>query len=113
MPSPNKYKAKKTVVDGITFDSKKEAEYYQKLKTLEKAGIVEHLQLQPRFNIRVNDKFCGFYKADFMFIEYDDNGRSRERIVDVKGMKKGAAWSMFRLKKKLVEALYGIEIEVV
>lgn len=106
----NKYKAKKTVVDGITFDSKKEAEYYQQIKMHERSGNLKDVELQPRFDIIVNGKKIAYYKADFRFY---DLGERKERVIDVKGYKGGPAWSMFRLKKKLVEALYGIEIEVV
>jgi dsDNA-binding SOS-regulon protein len=46
----NKYNAKKTVVDGITFHSKKEADRYCELRLLQKAGQISHLELQPVFN---------------------------------------------------------------
>lgn len=101
----NKYGAKKTVVDGITFDSKKEANRYRELSILNNAGEIALLELQPRYDIIVNGKRIGFYKADFRY-------RIGQRIIveDVKGCKKGCAYQMFRLKKKLVEAIYGLEI---
>ncbi len=106
----NKFGAIKTTIDGITFDSKKEANYYSQLIVLKKAkkesDRVVSIKLQPRFNIIVNWKLIGFYKADFQVLYADD----RVEIVDVKGLKKGAAYQLFRLKKKLVEALYDIEI---
>ncbi|MCK5613028.1 DUF1064 domain-containing protein, partial [Candidatus Pacearchaeota archaeon] len=95
----NKFNAKKTIIDGIKFDSKKEANYYQQLLLQKKAkndsDRVVHIELQPRFDIIVNWKFIGFYKADFR-VKYADN--------------KGSAYQLFRLKKKLVEATYNIEI---
>ena len=47
----SKYGARKTVVDGITFDSKKEATRYRELKLLEDAGEIEKLQLQVPFEL--------------------------------------------------------------
>lgn len=97
----NKYRAIKAVVDGITFDSKKEARRYGQLKLLARAGKISELKLQPRFDLIVNGCKCGFYKADF---EYIEDGK---RVVeDVKGMKT----PIYNLKKKLVKAIYGIDI---
>lgn len=97
----NKYKAIKTVVDGITFDSKKEAKRYVELKLLVKSGVISELKLQPRFDLIINDCKCGFYKADF---EYIENGKTV--IEDVKGMKT----PVYNLKKKLIKAIYNIDI---
>lgn len=47
----NKYGSKKTEVDGVTFDSKKEAKRYQELRILEKAGEIKNLQRQVKFLI--------------------------------------------------------------
>ena len=47
----SKYGARKTVVDGITFDSKKEANRYSELKLLEKAGEICCLRLQVPFEL--------------------------------------------------------------
>ena len=97
----NKYGAIKTIVDDITFDSKKEARRYVQLKLLVKAGVVTKLELQPRYDLIINTVKCGFYKADFRYFE---NGR--EVVEDVKGMKT----PVYNLKKKLIKAIYGIEI---
>ena len=97
----NKYRAIKTIVDDITFDSKKEARRYVQLKLLVKAGVVTKLELQPRYDLIINAVKCGFYKADFRYFE---NGR--EVVEDVKGMKT----PVYNLKKKLIKAIYGIEI---
>lgn len=106
----NKFGAKKTTINGIEFDSKKEAVYYSGLQTLRLAqhdnNRVVDIELQPRYDIVINDKKIGFYKADFK-VTYADK---RIEIIDVKGLKKGSAYQLFRLKKKLVEALYNIEI---
>ena len=63
----NKYKAVKTTIDGITFDSKREAKRYTELKILEKAGYITHLELQPEYPITINGiKLCK-YIADFRY----------------------------------------------
>jgi len=98
---PRKYKNVKTEVGGIKFDSKAEARRYSCLKLLEAAGEIYDLSLQPRFDLIVNGKKCGFYKADFKYIE---NGK--EVIEDVKGL----PTPVYRLKKKLVKAIYDIDI---
>jgi len=100
----NKYKNKKTVVDGITFDSKKEARRYGELKLLEKAGEIRGLKLQPKLPIEVNGQKVCTYIGDF---EYIDTSKDQVVIIeDVKGRKT----PMYNLKKKLVKAVYGIEI---
>ena len=97
----SKYRAVKVVIDGIKFDSKKEGARYNQLKLLERAGKIKDLKLQPRFDLIINDCKCGFYKADFDYVE---NGK--RVIEDVKGMKT----PVYNLKKKLIKAIYGIEI---
>ena len=100
----SKYKSKKTSCDGILFHSKKEAERYKALKLLSEAKIIKELGVQPTFEIKVNDvKICN-YKADFIY------KRDGETIIeDVKGFKT----PLYRLKKKLVEALYPFKIKEV
>ena len=106
----NKFNAKTIIIDGIKFQSIKEGNYYKQLLLQKKAknesDRVVHIELQPRFDIIVNGKKIGFYKADFK-TTYADN---RIEIVDVKGLKKGSAYQLFKIKKKIVEALYNIEI---
>ena len=97
-----KYRAVKTEVDGIIFDSKKEAARYKELILLEKSGLISHLELQPRYDCVVNGKKICSYRADFRYFN-DQNSV----VEDVKGFKT----PVYRLKKKLVEALYpGIRI---
>ena len=97
----SKYRSVKTEVNGIKFDSKKEAARYQQLKLLERAGQISYLELQPRFDLIVNGTNCGFYKADF---RYQENGKVV--VEDVKGMKT----PVYNLKKKLMRAIHGIEV---
>lgn len=99
----NKYGAIKTTVDGIKFDSKKEARRYLQLKLMARAGEILYLELQPKFDLMVNGTKCGFYKADFKYI---DTRTGKEVVEDVKGMKT----PVYNLKKKLVKAIYNIDI---
>ena len=65
----SKFGAKKTIVDGITFDSKWESERYGQLKAMERGGIVTDLELQVKYDIVINDiKICK-YIADFVYKE--------------------------------------------
>jgi len=106
----NKFKAKKTIIGDLKFDSRKEADYYCLLefqkKAKNEADRVVEIELQPRFDMIVNGIDCGFYKADFK-VKYA-NGKTK--IIDVKGLKQGSAYQLFRLKKKIIEAIYKIEI---
>lgn len=97
----SKYGNRKTEVDGFVFDSKREAERYSELKLLEKAGVIQSLTLQPKFEVKVNGKHICNYFADF---EYMENGKLIREDV------KGVRTDVFILKKKLVEALYDITI---
>ena len=101
----NKYHAIKTEVDGIKFDSKKEAARYQELKILEMAGIISSLEIQKKFELKVNGfKVCDYY-ADFFY--YDNENETRV-VEDVKS--KATRTPVYRLKKKLMFACLGIEI---
>lgn len=101
----NKYGAIRTSVDGITFASAKEARRYGELKILQKAGIISNLQLQVKMPVVVNGVFICNYFADFAYLDHE---REAPLMVfcDVKGMKT----PVYRLKKKLVEALYRTKI---
>lgn len=96
----NKYSNKKTEIDGILFDSKKEARRYQYLKTLEIKGIITNLILQPKFLLQ--EKFIHKnktyrkieYIADFSYVRVTDDVLV---IEDVKGLKT----DVFKLKEKL------------
>lgn len=101
LPNEHKYRAKRTEVDGITFASRMEAQRYTELRALEQAGEISGLELQPRYDLVVNGVKIGRYVADF---RYREDGRLV--VEDVKGVKT----ALYRLKKKLVRALYGIEV---
>jgi len=106
-PKRNKYGAVKTVIDGITFDSKAEANYYASLKRRLDLGEVANIELQPPFPLLAGaGKLVGTYKADFAF---DDLVEGRRRIIDVKGHDT----PLSRFKRKFVQALHGVTVEVV
>lgn len=103
----NKYGAKKTTLDGITFDSKAEARFYAELKQREKDGEVGGLELQRPFVVYgPKGETITTYKADFAFWDFKED---RFRVIDVKGVQT----PVFRLKRKLVRSFLGIEVEVV
>lgn len=103
-----KYHNKKTVIDGIKFDSKLEAERYAQLKMMERAGVIRDLKLQPEYELipsfRKNGKTWRrtLYKADFRYILADDDSYI---IEDVKGST-SVITDVFRLKQKLFEYKY-------
>ena len=104
----NKYNAKKTDYRGHMYDSKKEAEYARGMDLAMKVGAEGapvSWERQVKMPVRLNDKHICNYILDFK-VTYSD----RVEYIDVKGYKKGPAYSMFRLKKKLVEAYHEIII---
>lgn len=107
----SKYGAVKTTVDGVTFDSKAEARRYGELKILQAAGeILGSLILQPVFILWVKrgdgrEVSVGKYVGDFQYEAPDGT----IVVEDVKGVKT----PVYRLKKKMVEAHYGIKIREV
>lgn len=104
----NKYKNKKTIVDGIPFDSKKEARRYQELKLLVRGGVIKDLELQPVFKliptIRTEQETLKeiSYIADF---KYYDCRKNRVIVEDVKS--KGTKTRVYNLKKRLFILKYG------
>ena len=102
----SKFGAKKTMVDGITFDSKWESERYGQVKAMERGGIVTDLELQVKYDIVINDiKICK-YIADFVYKEESPDGKIKEIVEDAKGFETPE----FKLKKKLMKAVHGIDI---
>lgn len=95
-PRRNKYRAIKTRVDNIVFDSMLEASHYEELKLLQSAGEIKDLELQTEFPLKVNDKHICIYIADFTYIEGD-----KKICSDSKGVET----DVFKLKKKLFQAL--------
>lgn len=108
-----KYGARKKVVDGFTFDSTKEANYYQELRHRELLGEIKELERQPKFPLYVRsrsgtDVMVCLYIADF---RYREGPKGLLRIDDVKSA--ATKTSLYKLKRKMVEAQYGIQIREV
>lgn len=108
-----KYGNKKTVVDGITFSSRKEAAYYHRLKFMQSQGLIFNLKLQVKFDFLVNSAPLRYvdsnrvikYVADF---EYTTPIGERV-VVDVKGFKTRD----YLIKKALMMACHSVRIEEV
>lgn len=100
----NKYHARKATVDGITFDSRREADRYLVLKSMEEDGIIENLRRQVRYELVPAFDVDGrhyrpvFYVADFTYVE-----DGKEVVEDVKGV----VTDVYRLKSKLFARRYG------
>ena len=108
----NKYNARKVTIDGIAFDSKKEAARYCDLKLMQRAGEIRNLRLQVEYELipkQDGERACN-YIADFV---YQDVASGETVIEDVKGYKKGAAYSIFAIKRKLMLWRYGIKVQEV
>lgn len=114
-----KYKNIKATINGITFDSKREANRYAELRLLEKAGIIQNLQLQVKYVLipaqkepdtvgarggihkgKVIEKECS-YIADFV---YEEDGKTV--VEDTKGFRT----KDYIIKRKLMLERYGIQI---
>ena len=100
----SKYHSVKTEVDGIMFDSRKEAQRYSELKLLERAGVIHDLQLQVPFQLIPKTPVgrAVKYYADFVYYEGD-----KMVVEDTKGMKT----EVYKIKKKLMYMIHGIEVK--
>ena len=101
MRHKHKFNAIQTKSDGIKFPSKKEAAYYDRLKLMVGSGAILFFLRQVPFHLPGNVT----YRVDFQEFWADGS----VRFVDVKGMQTKA----FIMKKKMVESLYPVEIEIV
>lgn len=108
--SKHKYRNNPIIIDGIRFDSTKEGHRWCELQTLQKAGVISELQRQVPYELQPSFYHNGKkirpiqYVADFVYNE------GNERIVeDVKGVKT----QEYKLKKKMMLYIYGIEIHEV
>lgn len=101
----SKYHNKKSVIDGITFDSRLEADLYNQLVILKKAGKIYSFKCHVPFALHGHGeaKVCT-YKLDFEVIMPKVGALSQKiRYVEAKGV-----WTpVARLKRKLFEAEYG------
>ena len=107
-----KFGNQKVTVDGIPFDSKKESAHYLLLKMRERLKEIDQLELQPVFPIYIDTPdrgriHCGDFTADFRYWEHYC-GKDTVRVIDVKSP--ASKTEAYQLRKKLVEAIYNIEI---
>ena len=109
----NKYGAKKVVVNGEVFDSRKEYHRWCDLRLLEKAGKISDLKRQVKYVLIPAQRQDGklierevSYIADF---EYIENGQ--KVVEDTKGYKRGAAYQLFSIKRKAMLYFMGIKIK--
>lgn len=105
----SKYHSRKTTVDGIAFDSAKEAARYRELKLLERAGEIHDLKLQEKYMLipaQYKDGKCieheCAYIADFDYIEKS----GRHIVEDTKGVRT----KEYKIKRKLMLYMHGIRI---
>jgi hypothetical protein len=96
-----KYRNRRTIYEGIAFDSKKEAARWEQLLLLQRAGEIQDLVRQIRYELVVNGIKVATYVADF---RYRDRGR--EIVEDCKGM----VTREYKLKKLLMLAVHKITI---
>lgn len=110
---PSKYGSRKiTTATGETFDSVKEYSRWCELRLEERAGVISGLRRQVKYELIPRQKLDGkvveqavTYIADFV---YNKNGKTV--VEDVKGYKKGQAYAVFVLKRKLMLHVHGIRV---
>ena len=115
MATANKYHATKVQLDGIWFDSRREAARYQELQLLVLAGEIEALEVHPGFALMVPDLTTegppfvfhtfGWYHADF---QYRNVHTGNVIVEDVKSTP--TRTEAYKLRKRFVEAQYQITI---
>jgi len=109
----SKFNNVKSEIDGHTFDSNKEAEFYGSLKIKKNAGLIKDFNMQVQYDILVNNIHIAYYYLDF---KIENNDGSFE-YIDIKGKDKKSnkfiKTGVFALKKRLVEAIYHIKITMV
>ena len=108
-----KYNARKVTVDGITFDSQKEARRYSELRLAQVAGEISRLLVHPRFELQPAFEHRGktiksiYYEADF---QYQDNSNGATVIEDTKGFEN----RVFLIKQKMFIYKYpGLDFRVI
>jgi hypothetical protein len=97
----SKYHNRRVVVDGIAFDSQREADRWGELKLMQEAGLIQDLRRQVRFPIVVNEQKICVYVADFV---YERDGKTI--VEDAKGYRT----RVYQLKRALMKACHGLEI---
>ncbi len=105
----HKYGAQRTQApDGTWFASKAECARYLELTLLKRAGKIRDLQIQPRFKLHINGEPVCEYRADFAYQRVNESAMVPGEIVveDVKGVRT----DVYRLKKRLMKVLLGLDV---
>lgn len=99
----SKYGNRKKIVNGIEFDSAREAARYMELQIMRKAGLITDLRIHPRYELIV----CGMKVCEY---EADSDYREAGKLVveDVKSAP--TKTPVYRLKRKLMKAVHGIDV---
>jgi hypothetical protein len=109
MMARSKYGAKRTLLHGISFHSKWEAQRYQQLLLIGLSGALRNLELQPSFDLHVNGVRIGRYVGDFRYQELV-NGKWYDITEDAKGW---VTLPLSRWKQVHLAAEYGITVREV
>lgn len=124
----SKYKAKKVEINGIKFDSKREARRYEELLILEQAGEIKDLKRQVKYILipaqrepdtvgarggKIKGKLIERETAYFADFVYTDTQTGEQIVEDVKGYRDGQAYALFKIKRKLMLYVHGIQIKEV
>lgn len=104
-PKANKFHNKIVEIDGIKFRSKLEGNRYLQLKLMKASGFVQDFKIQVEFRLEHNGILITRYKADFV-VTYADGTVT---VEDTKGVETEA----FKIKKNLMLATMGIEIQLI
>lgn len=104
----SKYKNQKVTVDGIKFDSKKEANRYRELRLMVDAGVISDLELQPVFELvpKQDGERAVKYVADFQY-----RSGSETIVEDVKSP--ATKTPVYGVKRKLMLFVHGIKVREV
>lgn len=110
----NKFGAKKVVIDGEVFDSRKEYYRWCDLRLLERAGKISDLKRQVKYVLipAQRDESGKLIEREVSYIadfEYIQDGK--KVVEDVKGYKRGAAYQLFSIKRKLMLWKNGIKVK--
>lgn len=111
MRRPHKYGAKRTLLGGITFDSKRESLRWFALSMRQKAGEISALERQVTYELAPSVKIAGEararpalrFTADFRYIEKD-----KQVVEDSKGV----ADTAFRIRQHLMKSVHGIDVRL-
>ena len=96
-------RATKTPYRGVVYDSKAEAAYAARLDRMVEDGEVSDWDRQQKWPLKVNGvKVCTMIPDFVVWYPADDRDEARMELHEVKGF----ATPVYRLKRKLFEALH-------